>query len=70
LGLLAPLREGVYEFSSGQPLLILQDLIHWSPAEVQYRKRRNSALEGVIMVTVHILDTYDIIFRDDPFGGI
>jgi hypothetical protein len=34
VGLLAPLRDGGYCFSSGQALLKLVDLIWWSPAEV------------------------------------
>ena len=42
----------------------------WSPAKVYYRKRRNTAFEGVIEITVHILDADVKRFRHDPLIGI
>ena len=48
----------------------LEDLIWRSPADVYYRKRRNSALEGVIKVTVRILDSDVMRFGHDPLVGI
>jgi len=70
LRLHSPLWEGGCRFSGGQTLLKLEDLIWWSPAEVYYRKRRNSALEGVMEVTVRILDPDVMRFRHDPLVGI
>jgi hypothetical protein len=51
----------------------LEDLIQCSPAEIYYRKRRNSSLEGVIQVilfTFHILDPDVVSFRYDPMVDI
>ena len=47
----------------------LEDLIRWSPAERSYRNRRNSALEGVINVTVRIMDPDVMRFRHDLLVG-
>ena len=41
-----------------------------NPAEVKYRIRRNSALEGVIEVTLRILDPDVMRFRHDPLFRI
>jgi len=51
-------------------LLTLKDLIQLSPGTVQYRNRRNLALEGVIEVTVCMLDPDVRRFRRDPLDGI
>jgi hypothetical protein len=70
---LAPLRKGQYCIPGWQVLLKLEDLIRWSPAEVQHRKRRNSAWKGVIAVslfTLAILDPDVMSFRHDPLVGI
>jgi hypothetical protein len=56
--------------SGGQALLILEDLILRSSANVSYRNGRNSALEAVIEVSVHILDPDVMRFRPDPLVGI
>jgi len=66
LGLFEPVREGGYRFSGGQALLKLEHLIRCSTAEVSYRKRRTLALEGVIKVTVRILDPDVMRFKHDP----
>jgi len=70
LCLLEPRREGGYRFSGGQAIQKLQDLIRWSQAEVEYRKRRNSAFEGVNEMTLCILDPDVMSFRDDSFVGM
>jgi len=70
MGLLAPLREGRYCFSGGQEILGLEDLIRWSPAGVYSRNGRNSALKGVIEVTVRIVDLDVMRFMHDPLVGI
>jgi len=67
---LATHRNGQYCSSSGQDMLILENLIRWSPATEWYRKRRNLALEGVIEVAFHILDTDVMRFRHHPLVGI
>ena len=73
LSILATLRNDRYFIPSAKELLRLEDLIWWSPAEVQYRKRRNSSLGGVIefiLFTLHILDTDVMNFRHHPLVGI
>jgi len=50
--------------------LKLEDVIQWSAAELQYRKRGNSALDGVLEVTVHILGPDVIKSRRDHLVGI
>jgi hypothetical protein len=47
--------------SHGQALLQLEDFIGWSLAQLKYRKRQNSALGGVIEVTVNTFDTDVVI---------
>jgi len=70
MSLLAPLRNGRDCDASGNALLKLEDLILLSPEKDYYRKTRNSALEGVIEVTFHILDPDDMRFMHDPLVGI
>jgi len=70
LSLLAPPWKDRYCFPGGHALLKLEDLVRWSPVGVLYRKRRNTALEGVIKVTVRILDPDVMRFRPDPLVGI
>jgi len=70
LSLLTPPRIDCYCFSRWQMLLKLEDLIWWSPAKVCYRQRRNTALEGVIAATFHILDPDVMRFMHDPLVGI
>jgi len=48
-------RNGWHHFSSRQTLLELEHLIRLSSAKVENREWRNLALEGVILVTFHIL---------------
>jgi hypothetical protein len=48
----------------------LDNLIRWSPAEVYLWKRKNSALEGVIEITICILDPDVMGFSHDPVVGI
>jgi hypothetical protein len=51
----------------------MENLIRWSPAEVEYRTRRKSSLEGVIEVTLFTLRKLDpdvMSFRHDPLIGI
>jgi len=73
LGLFAPLRKRQYCFAGWQVLLKWEDLIWRSPAEVLFRKTRNSSLKGVIEVilfTLNILDPDVMSFRHDPLVGI
>jgi hypothetical protein len=56
-----------------EELLKLDDLIWWSPAEIECRNRKNSSLKGVIEVipfALHILGPDAMRFTHDPLVGI
>jgi len=73
LSFIPPPRNGWWFFACRQGLPKLEDLIRWSPAEVYYRRRRNSFLEGdieVIHFTLRILDPDGRSLRHNCLVGI
>jgi len=67
---LAPDWKGRYCCSSRPVLLTLQHLSVWSPPKLQKRTWRSTALEGVIEVSLHIVDPHVMRFRRYPEVGI
>jgi hypothetical protein len=70
MGFLQPLLNGFYSLCDMQGCQNVDDLIPMSPVDELYWTGIIPALEGVIMVTVCILDPDIMLFRCDPMVGI